>query len=127
MGLALAQTLDAEIVSADSMQVYRRMDIGTAKPTLAERAQAVFHGLDVADPDAEWTLADFQALGERAISDIQARGRLPLIVGGTGLYVRALTTNLDIPQVPPDEDARARWYALAETEGNPPCNRNSLR
>ena len=68
VGLALAQTLDAEIISADSMQVYRRMDIGTAKPTPAERAQAVFHGLDVVDPDAEWTLADFQALGERAIS-----------------------------------------------------------
>ena len=65
VGIALAQRLEAEIISADSMQVYRRMDIGTAKPTLAERAQAVFHAVDVADPDEEWTLADFQALGAR--------------------------------------------------------------
>ena len=118
VGVALARMWNAEIVSADSMQVYRRMDIGTAKPTPAERAQAVFYGLDVVDPDQEWTLADFQALGERAITDIQARGRLPLIVGGTGLYVRALTTRLDIPEVPPDEEARDRWRALATNNGN---------
>ncbi len=118
VGLALAQRLNAEIISADSLQVYRRMDIGTAKPTPQERAQAAFHVLDVADPDDEWTLADFQALGERAVAVIAGRDRLPLIVGGTGLYVRALTTNLDIPAVPPDEEARARWRALAEAQGN---------
>jgi len=118
VGVVLAQRLNAEIISADSMQVYRGMDIGTAKPTLAERAEAAFHAVDVADPDQEWTLADFQALGERVCAEIAGRGRLPLIVGGTGLYVRALTTRLDIPHVPPDEDARARWRALAEERGN---------
>ena len=108
----------AEIVSADSMQVYRHMDVGTAKPTPAERSQAVFHAVDVADPDEAWTLADYQRLGERACSEIVRRGNLPLIVGGTGLYVRALTTLLDIPVAPPNEELRLRWRDFAETNGN---------
>lgn len=118
VGIALAQKIGAEIVSADSMQVYRRMDIGTAKPTADEQRQAVFHGLDVVDPHDEWTLADFQRLGERACEEIAGRGRLPLLVGGTGLYVRALTTPLAIPTAPPDEEFRARWRAFAGREGN---------
>ncbi|MDQ2686812.1 MAG: tRNA (adenosine(37)-N6)-dimethylallyltransferase MiaA [Armatimonadota bacterium] len=118
VGIALARRLGAEIVSADSMQVYRRMDIGTAKPTPSERAQAWFHGLDVTDPDADWTLADFQRLGESACAEIAARGNLPLIVGGTGLYVRALTTRLEIPHTPPDEEFRARWRQAAQEGGN---------
>ena len=84
-----AGQLAAEIVSADSVQVYRRLDIGTAKPTPAEQAQVPFHAIDVADPDDEWTLADFQRLGETACVEIAERGRVPVIVGGTGLYVRA--------------------------------------
>lgn len=118
VGVALAQILGAEIVSADSMQVYRHMDIGTAKPTPAERAQAVFHGVDVVEPDQEWTLADFQRLGEAACAQIARRGRVPLIVGGTGLYVRALTTRLDIPETPPNEEFRARWQQIATERGN---------
>lgn len=100
------------------MQVYRRMDIGTAKPTAQEQAQARFHGVDAADPDADWTLADFQRLGETACAEIAARGNAPLIVGGTGLYVRALTTRLDIPHTPPDEEFRARWRQAAQERGN---------
>ena len=118
VALALAQHLPLEIVSADSLQVYRRMDIGTAKPTWAERAQTVFHAVNVADPNQNWTLADFQALGEAAIAEIAARGRLPLIVGGTGLYVRALTTRLDIPEVSPNEEQRDCWRRLAQERGN---------
>lgn len=118
VGVALAKLLETEIVSADSMQVYRRMDIGTAKPTPEERAQARFHAVDVAEPDEEWTLADYQRLGETACDTLEAAGCPPLIVGGTGLYVRALTTNLDIPQTPPDEAFRERWRALAETHGS---------
>ncbi len=85
------------------------MDIGTAKPTPEERRQAVFHAVDVADPDEEWTLADLSAAGRTACCGRSRRGaRVPLIVGGTGLYVRALTTRLDIPAAPPDEElARA--------------------
>ena len=118
VGVSLARLLDGEIVSADSMQVYRHMDIGTAKPTPAEREQAVFHGVNVADPDDEWTLADYQALGEAACVDIHRRGRMPLIAGGTGLYVRALTTRLEIPAVPPDEAFRSQWREFAKTNGN---------
>ena len=118
VGILLAERLGAEIVSADSMQVYRRMNIGTAKPTAAEQAQAVFHAIDVADPDQEWTLADFQSLGESACRDIVPREKVPLIVGGTGLYVRSLTTLLDIPAAPPDEALRQRWREFADVHGN---------
>ncbi len=118
VGVCLARQLGGEIVSADSMQVYRRMDIGTAKPTAAERQQAVFHGVDVADLGGEWTLADYQSLGEAACSDIHRRGQTPLIVGGTGLYVRALTTRLEIPAVPPDEAFRSQWREFAKTNGH---------
>ena len=118
VGVLLAQRLGTEIVSADSMQVYRHMDVGTAKPTPQERREAGFHAVDVANPDEEWTLADFQRLGDSACHDIARRGRMPLIVGGTGLYVRALTTRLDIPVAPPNEALRARWREFAETNGN---------
>lgn len=118
VGILLAQRLGAEIVSADSMQVYRQMDIGTAKPTPDEQRQAVFHALDAADPDQEWTLADYQRLGEAACDKAAERGQIPLIVGGTGLYVRALTTRLDIPAAPPDENLRARWRGFAQEHGN---------
>ncbi len=121
VGILLAQRLDAEIVSADSMQVYRQMDIGTAKPTAEEQRQAVFHAIDVADPDEDWTLADYQRLGEQACFEIVARGHVPLIVGGTGLYVRALTTRLDIPVAPPDEALRVQWREFADTTATPPC------
>lgn len=118
VGIGLAARLGAEIVSADSMQVYRHMDIGTAKPTREEQQQATFHAIDVADPDQDWTLADFQRLGENVCRDIAERGHVPLLVGGTGLYVRALTTVLDIPVAPPDEALRTRWRDYAETKGN---------
>lgn len=118
VGIHLAARLGAEIVSADSMQVYRQMDIGTAKPTLDEQQAAVFHAINVADPDQEWTLADYQRLGDAACWGIAARGQMPLIVGGTGLYVRALTTRLDIPIAPPNEAFRARWREFAATSGN---------
>lgn len=118
VGIYLAARLGAEIVSADSMQVYRQMDIGTAKPTPDEQHSAVFHAINVADPDQDWTLADYQSLGGAACRDIAARGPVPLIVGGTGLYVRALTTRLDIPVAPPDEAVRAKWREFAETNGN---------
>ncbi len=118
VGILLAARLGAEIVSADSMQVYRHMDIGTAKPTAEEQREAVFHAIDVADPDQDWTLADYQKLGEATCRDIVRRERVPLIVGGTGLYVRALTTQLDIPAAPPDEELRQRWREFAEANGN---------
>lgn len=119
VGVGLAQRLGSEIVSADSMQVYRHMDIGTAKPTAAEQSRAVFHAINVADPDDEWTLAHYQRLGDAACAEIASRRRVPLIVGGTGLYVRALTTRLDIPAAPPDDTLREKWREFAALHGNP--------
>ncbi|MGO8671827.1 MAG: tRNA (adenosine(37)-N6)-dimethylallyltransferase MiaA [Capsulimonadaceae bacterium] len=118
VGVRLAETLRGEIVSADSVQVYRRLDIGAAKPTVDERSRARFHLVDVVDPDRDWTLADAQSAGAEARREIEGRGALPLIVGGTGLYIRALTTDLDIPTVPPDESVRRHWRDVALERGN---------
>ena len=88
---------DIELVSIDSMQVYRGMDIGTAKPTPAERAEVPHHLLDVADPTEEFTVARFQRAFRAALGDIESRGHRALLVGGTGLYLRAAIDDLDIP------------------------------
>ena len=118
LGIQLARTLDGEIVSADSRQVYRGMDIGTAKPTPVEQAQVPHHLIDVVDPDDEFTLADFQERAYAAIRDTVERGHLPLLVGGTGQYVRAVVEGWKIPRVPPDPELRASLYAEAAA-GNP--------
>lgn len=94
VALALAGRLDAEIVSADSMQVYRRMDIGTAKPTPAQRRQRPHHLLDVVDPDQVFHAALFREHALKAMEGIRARGRNVLVAGGTGLYVKALSRGL---------------------------------
>jgi tRNA dimethylallyltransferase len=86
-----------EIVSIDSMQVYRGMDIGTAKPTVAERAEVRHHLIDLVDPSEDFTVAQFQAAYREAMSDIERRGRRALLVGGTGLHFRAVVDDLDIP------------------------------
>jgi tRNA dimethylallyltransferase len=101
LAIGLAQALGGEIVSADSRQVYRGMDIGTAKPSVAERSAAPHHLLDVADPDEEFSLARYQDLAIAAIAQIAARGRLPLLVGGTGQYLAAVLEGWRIPRVAP--------------------------
>src|ERR1700687_5131866 len=90
LGLALARRLNAEILSADSQQVYRHFDIGTAKPSPQVLAEIPHHLISVAEPMAQFTAADFQRLADLAIADIVGRGRPVLIVGGTGLYLRVL-------------------------------------
>ena len=98
LALDLARALgDLEIVSVDSMQVYRRLDIGTAKPTAAERAAVPHHLVDVADPSEDWSVARFQAAARDAVTDIEARGHRALLVGGTGLYVQAVVDDLRFP------------------------------
>jgi tRNA dimethylallyltransferase len=97
--------LDLEIVTVDSMQVYRGMDVGTAKPTPAEQAEVRHHLLDVADPDDDYTVSRYQAECLAALADVEARGRRALLVGGTGLYLRAVTDDLEIPGQYPDERA----------------------
>ena len=88
---------DIELVSVDSMQVYRGMDIGTAKPTPVERAEVPHHLIDIADPDEDFTVARFQRAADAALVDIEARGRRALLLGGTGLYLRAIVDGLTIP------------------------------
>jgi len=110
LALALAEKAGAEIVSADSQQVYRGMDIGTGKATAAERARAPHHLIDVVEPDDEMTAARFVALADAAIADLAARGRRAIVAGGTGLYVRALLYGLfDGP--PADPTLRAELAA----------------
>jgi tRNA dimethylallyltransferase len=92
---------DVELVSLDSMQVYRGLDIGTAKPTRLERDEIVHHLVDVADPSEEWSVQRTQAGARAAIADIESRGRRAILVGGTGLYVRAVVDDLQIPPTDP--------------------------
>ena len=113
---ALALRLDGEIVSCDSMQVYRGMDIGTAKPTAADRARVPYHLLDVAEPFQDFSAVDYQAAAEEAVLGILARGRLPLLCGGTGLYLDAFLRGM--PDSPAgDEALRARLADEASCYG----------
>ena len=118
LALHLGQRLGVEVISADSRQVYRWMDIGTAKPTPEERAQVPHHLIDVIDPDVSFTLAQYQRLAYRAIDDVLARGKQPLLVGGTGQYVRAVLEGWSIPAVPPDSVLREQLFAEAEDAGS---------
>ncbi len=109
VAVELAERLGGEVVCADSRTVYRGMDVGTAKPSPHMRQRVPHHLLDVADPSEVFTVWDFQRLARQAIAEIRGRGRLPVLVGGTGLYVRAVVDGLAIPQVPPDWAARREW------------------
>lgn len=117
LGLALARRLDGEIVCMDSMQIYRRMDIGTAKPTAQERALLPHHMLDVADPTEAYAVADYAVAAERVIAEILSRGRVPILVGGTGLYLKALMDGLSLGGAGGDERLRAELNALADEPG----------
>ena len=114
--VALAARVPLEVISADSRQVYRGMDVATGKPTAAERAAVPHHLIDVVDPDQTFDAARFAATARTLIAEIYARGRLPAVVGGTGLYIRALLRGLD-PAVPADLTYRAELTALSAREG----------
>ncbi len=113
-----------EILSADAMAVYRRMNIGTAKPTEAERALVPHHGVDLFDPSEEATVAEFQRHARAALDDMSGRGVTPIIVGGTGLYIRAVVDDFQVPGRFPDvraeleaePDTEALWRRLAELD-----------
>jgi tRNA dimethylallyltransferase len=120
LAIALAERFDGEIVNADSRQFYRGMDIGTAKPTPAERSRAPHHLVDVAEPDETCGLAWFLDHAHAAIHDIRARGRLPIICGGTGQFIRALLEDWQVPRVPPNATLRAELESRLATEGIAP-------
>jgi tRNA dimethylallyltransferase len=116
LAFKLAHEFDGEIVSADSRLVYRYMDIGTAKPGREELLAVPHHLVDINNPDQDFSLARYQQLAYQAIEDIQRRGRLPLLVGGSGLYVWAVLEGWAIPEVKPDPELRQRLEEKA-TEG----------
>ena len=117
LSLALARHFPVEIVSVDSRQVYRGMDIGTDKPTPQERGQVPHHLIDVVDSIQEFNLAAFLDTAKAAIEDIHRRGRLPLLVGGTGQYLWALLEAWRVPSVAPDPAYRQELAALAQSQG----------
>jgi tRNA dimethylallyltransferase len=114
LAIELARRLDGEVVSADSQQLYRGLDVGTAKPTPEERAAVPHHLIDVAEPEEGWDAARFVRLADAAIAEIAGRGRVPLVVGGTGLYLRALLHGVvEAPGRDPALRARLEDEALA--------------
>lgn len=117
LSLSLAEAAGGEIVSADSRQVYRGMDIGTAKVTPDEQARIPHHMIDIVNPDDTLSLAQFQEMAYTAIDDIVGRGRVPFLVGGTGQYVMAVVEGWQVPRVAPDDDLRRELYNQAEKEG----------
>jgi tRNA dimethylallyltransferase len=106
LALYLAGIFQGEIISADSRQVYRNMDIGTAKPTPQEMKSVPHHLIDIVNPNENFSLATYQELANQAIEDIHRRGKLPFLVGGTGLYIKAVLEGWQIPRVSPDAEFR---------------------
>jgi tRNA dimethylallyltransferase len=116
LSLDLAQSLQGEIISADSMQVYRGMDIGTAKPSPKERQRVVHHLLDVVYPDQPFNVADYVSLAEETLESLRTQEVLPLLSGGTGLYIDALLKGFLFPDASADLDIRAQLEAQAEED-----------
>ena len=120
LSVRLAKKLDGEIVSADSRLFYRGMDIGTAKPTQAEMDDVPHHLINIAKPDDEWSLARYLPRALEIIIDIQARGNIPFLVGGTGQYIQAVVEGWDLPRTKPDPHLRqvlSDWAAEIGTDG----------
>jgi tRNA dimethylallyltransferase len=117
LALRLALDLGGEIISADSRQVYRYMDIGTAKPTKVERSLVPHHLIDIINPDEDFSLAQYRELAYQAIIDIHHRDKLPLLVGGSGLYIRALLEGWLIPRIQPAPEFRRRLEEQATSGG----------
>lgn len=120
VAIKVAQRLQGEIVSADSRLFYRGMDIGTAKPTPEQRASVPHHLIDVADPDQDWSLAVYLPRALETIRDIQSRGKLPFLVGGTGQYIQAVIQGWDLPEIKPNPALRKaleRWTGEIGVDG----------
>jgi tRNA dimethylallyltransferase len=120
LSIDLAQRFNGEIISGDSMQVYRGLDIGTAKVTLEEQAGVLYHLIDVRDIDQSYSVADFQQAARKVIQEITDRGKVPIVVGGTGLYIQSLLWDYKLGSEGErtDESLREKYEAIAEAEGN---------
>lgn len=118
LSIELCRRFDGEVVSADSRQIYRGMDIGTAKPSPEEQAAVPHHLLNVRQPDEILSVAEYQTLAYAAIDDIHRRGKVPFLVGGTALYLNAVVRGMKIPDVPPNPSLRAELEEVAAREGH---------
>lgn len=118
IGIELAKSLDGEIISADSMQVYRHMDIGTAKPTPQEMENIPHHLLNIVNPDEEWNVALFQQKAKKAIEDIYQKKKIPIIVGGTGFYIQSVIYDIEFKETKKDGDYRNSLEQKAKIEGS---------
>jgi tRNA dimethylallyltransferase len=118
LSIKLAQKLNGEIISADSMQIYKYMDIGSAKVTVEEMNGVPHHLIDVIEPDVPFSVADFKEYGNKALEDILSKEKLPIISGGTGLYINSLTCNMTFTEAEKDEQYRHDLEALAIEKGN---------
>ena len=117
LSLDLASRFDGEIVGADSRQIYRGMDVGTAKPSALEQAQVPHHLVDIQPPDKQMALATYQQMAFSAIDGVHLRGRVPFLVGGSALYLRAVVEGLQIPEVAPNPALRAELEKFAQDNG----------
>lgn len=117
LAINLAMEANGEVVSADSMQIYRYMNIGTAKPAKNEMKGIPHHMIDIVEPDENYSVALFKKDAEKCIEDIISRGKLPIVAGGTGLYINSLIYNIKFGETVTDEDFRKRMRRIAETEG----------
>ncbi len=118
LAMDIAKEVPLEIISADSMQVYRHMDIGTDKPSMEDRKKVRHHLLDLKNPDEQWSVEEFQRFSEAAIDEIRARGNVPAIVGGTGFYIRALLKGFPLVDAPPNLKFRREMQDMATRSGN---------
>ncbi len=118
LGIGLAKNTDGEIISADSMQIYRGMEIASAKPTKEEMDGVKHHLMDFLPPTRPFSVADYVELARRCIEDIHGRGKLPIIVGGTGLYISSLINNIKFDDTGSDPEFRENMRKFAEKEGN---------
>lgn len=127
LAIQLARKFGGEIISADSRQIYRGMDVGTAKPSAKERAAVPHYLTDVRDPDELYTAAEYKRDALREIREILAKKKLPILVGGTGLYISAVVDNLDIPKVKPNQKLRAKLEEELRAKGLPALAKTLLR
>ena len=118
LGIEIAKNFNGEVVSADSMQIYKGLDIASAKPTKEEMQGIPHHLIDFLERDVSFSAADYVKLANEKIQDILRRGKLPIVVGGTGLYIDSLLENVKFSEVKSDENYRRELYNIAETQGN---------
>ena len=118
LAIEIAKEFNGEVVSCDSMQIYKHMDIGTAKPTIEEQQQVKHHMIDIVEPYENYSVAEFTKRARECIDDVVARGKVPIVAGGTGLYFDSIVENIVFPDIPNDPKVREEMIEMADLCGN---------